>query len=735
MEEMLAPNHEEKGFNARMGEYADRMIEQYKIVSDSDREGFNARIGTYANRIFEIHKKKYGVDAAQSVLGRAVKIFSESCKQILDQNQNNNVLLVGKVQSGKTSNLEMLTGIAFDNGYNLMIIYGGYDKTLLQQTTGRFKKIFEIDNLREANKPILISTDNAAELAALSDDVIDELAEDNKPIIITAMKRPVALEKVNKVLKDLNPDKIRAYIIDDEGDQASLNTAKNKDEDSSRTYEQICIMKNLLNNPLYFSVTATPHANIFLDSISELRPGSAKLIEPGEGYCGGECYHMGNCNNIFPIDPDDTLVLDEGRLPESLREAVMHFVIASVIIRRMGYDDSTMIVHSHRNKDPHSMIYTMINQLISEFQSQLSDDELKEKTCDKFRKIYEKHFTDEIKNRYEFENIQKDLQRICKKIYVILKNSDGASTQGLEEIKKHRIYVGGDLLQRGVTFENLVTTYYTRWAVQGNMDTNLQRARWFGYRKGYLDICRVFTTKEISEQYSILTDIELELWEQFNEVQNGSLRIDEMVISAENTKQRPTRSNVVTVKKLYFNRNWMKQRLGLFDKRIIEKNNTIVERFINDNSWRESSVGRNDSEASCKYCVTTPARLIDLMESIDGIFEHDPFDMNYLHRILGEESEVELILMRDNDGTGRKRTFYSDNNINNIHQGPGNANADDRKYNGDANVVVNRSKINVQIHKIKPFKDGQEVEGCTQYMFAIFIPRQKQYYVGGENDD
>lgn len=710
-------------------------MEEYAIVSDHQTTEFNARIGKYASRILELHKNKYGEDAAHTVLSRAVSIFSDAIQQVHDESKNNNVLLVGKVQSGKTSNLEMITGIAFDNGYNLMIIYGGYDKTLLQQTTGRFKKTFEIENMRESGKPILLSTDNADELAALNDDVIDELFEDNKPIIITAMKRPVALEKVNKVLKKLSPEKIRAYIIDDEGDQASLNTAKNKDEDSSRTYEQICLMKSILNDPLYFSVTATPHANIFLDSISALRPGSARLIEPGEGYCGGDCYHMGDCDNIYPIDPDDTLVLDEGRLPDSLREAVMHFIIASVVIRKMGYEESTMIVHSHRNKDPHSMIYTMINELKAEFDAQLSDDELRDISQEKFRKVYEKHFSQHIRDKYDFDEIKNDLQKVCKKVYVILKNSDGASTQGLEEIKKHRIYVGGDLLQRGVTFENLVTTYYTRWALQGNMDTNLQRARWFGYRKGYLDICRVFTTKEISEQYSILTDIEVELWEQFDEVQNGDLRIDEMVISADNTKQRPTRSNVVTIKKLYFKKNWMKQRLGIFDKAIIEGNNEAVKRLLSQCQWRESSAGRNDDESSCQYTTLSSLKWIEFMETVSGVFEHDPFDMNYLLRILSEEEEVEVIQMKDNDGTGRKRTFYSDNNINNIHQGPDKSNASERKYNGDANVVIDKNKINVQIHRIRPFKDGNEVSECTQYMFAIYIPRQKQYYVGGENYD
>ena len=179
----------------------------------------------------------------------------------------------------------------------------------------------------------------------------------------------------------------------------------------------------------------------------------------------------------------------------------------------------------------------------------------------------------------------------------------------------------------------------------------------------------------------------------------------------------------------------MKQRLGIFDKGIIEKNNEIVCKFINQCQWIESSVGRNDDEPSCQYTMVGSFEWAEFMRTVSGVFEHNPFDKNYLWRILNEESEVAVIQMKDNDGKGRKRTFYSDNNINNIHQGPDKSNLLERKYNGDANVVIDKNKINVQIHRVRPFKDGNEVEGCTQYMFAIYIPRQKQYYVGGENYD
>lgn len=708
-------------------------MEEYTIVTENRDNGQNTRIGVYAKHILEMHKKKYGETAATTVLDRAIRIFSESQKQLADGDINNNVLLVGKVQSGKTSNLEMLSGLAFDNGYNLLIIYGGYDKTLLKQTTDRFRKTYGIEDIAEEGKPVLLSTSDPAELAALNDEIFRDLLEAGKPVIITSMKRPTALEKVNETIRKLDSDKVHAYIIDDEGDQASLNTAKNRAEDCSATYEKIVNMKQLLNDPLYFSVTATPHANIFLDEISELIPGSAKLIEPGVGYCGGECYHMGNSEHIFSIDPDDTVVMDEGRMPDSLKLAVMHFVLASVITRKRSIKDSTMIIHSYRNRDPHSLIYTMVDTLRQEWINRLEDAETSLLLLDEFKNVYESLFDEEIRNRYPFDSIISDIKNVIKKVYVILKNSDGAATQGFEAIKKHRIYIGGDLLQRGVTFDNLVTTYYTRWAAQGNMDTNLQRARWFGYREDCLDVCKIFTTKEISEQYSILTDIELELWEQFYDVQEGNMQIRDMVISADGTNQRPTRSNVVTVRKLYFKKNWMKQRQGLFDINLVEDNNKKIKAFLDQQEMKMTTVGRNDDKESARYAEVDSQLFVELMNSLSGIFEHDPFNKEYLYRLLSEERKVNIIYMSDNNGEGRKRSFYSDNNINNIHPGPDKSNVSERKFLGDSAVVINKEMINIQIHLIRPYKQNEEISHCKQYMFAIYIPRAKKYYIGSDD--
>ena len=105
-------------------------------------------------------------------------------------------------------------------------------------------------------------------------------------------------------------------------------------------------------------------------------------------------------------------------------------------------------------------------------------------------------------------------------------------------------------IQRGVTFDNLVTTYFLRWANDGgNMDTNLQRARWFGYREDYIDLCKIFTSESISREFTNLSEMESDLWEQFYAIQNSEMSIDDILIHAGDTKQRPTRKNVANYHK------------------------------------------------------------------------------------------------------------------------------------------------------------------------------------------
>ena len=102
------------------------------------------KLGDYYTLVHGKHIDAYGATGADNIVQNIVETYKSIQLQLADPNKNNNVLLVGKVQSGKTSNLEMLTALAFDNGYNILFIYGGYDTSLLKQTTDRFKETFDV---------------------------------------------------------------------------------------------------------------------------------------------------------------------------------------------------------------------------------------------------------------------------------------------------------------------------------------------------------------------------------------------------------------------------------------------------------------------------------------------------------------------------------------------------------------------------------------------------------------
>lgn len=718
-------------------------MEQYKMVDASTAsQGITIRQGKYYTKIHDKHVESYGEYGAANIRDNITNTFREAMLQLNSTNISNNMLLVGKVQSGKTSNLELFTALAFDNGFNLVVIYGGYDNTLLSQTTNRFKKTFDIpnDTNYSSDTPVVFSSDDSAQLLTVDDEIIEDLLDADKPIFLISMKRPVAMKKVNDLLTRIDKSGLKAFIIDDEGDQASLNTKKNKELDASATYAEIVAMKDLLNDPLYLSVTATPQALIFLDEYSRLRPDTIRLIEPGEGYCGVDAYHLYDSGVIELVAEEDQQDLNEGVLTDSLKCAIRHYVIASAIMHVRKHPTSEMIIHSHRNVSDHSNIYRMVDAYVQTFKDQVlyEDEEGLAVTRKEYQVTYQQLFDSEIQSKYDFDDLWEIIcEKIIKRVYLILKNSAGQVTQANEGLRKHKIYIGGDLLQRGVTFPSLVTTYFSRWAKDsGNMDTNLQRARWFGYRGKWIDLCKIFTSETIAREFTNLSEIETDLWEQFYSIQSGEMQIDEILIRADNTKQKPTRKNVAAYNAVAFRNKWIKQRVGIFDKNQIAINNALVDDMLSACEFQNTSAGRVDGVTTAQYTIIERDNLSKLIDHMQAIFDLEPFERRPLIDLIESSGEIPVIMMNDVDGTGRKRSFYPNNKIYALQQGADNKDKDKAVFLGDSHVVVDKNQINIQIHKIIPKKKDSAgnitiLTDYTQYMFAIYVPKEKKYYVKG----
>lgn len=720
-------------------------MEEYKIEQGFDKKNISIKQGVYFNKVYNKHAESYGEFGAENIRDNIMPTFQKALELCEDETKkNNNMLLVGKVQSGKTSNLELFTALALDNGYNMVVIYGGYDNTLLTQTKDRFIKTFDIPKDIDYSKksPVIFSSDERDDLLAVDNEIIEDLLDEEKPIFIISMKRPNAMNKVNDLLDRIDKTELKAFIIDDEGDQASLNTNINKEnDDPSATYASICNMKHHLGDPLYLSVTATPQALVFLDDYSRLRPDSIRVITPGKGYCGADVYHLYDDNVIEIIDEKDQDILSNGTLAESLREAIMHYIISSAIMYKRGCKTSEMLVHSHRYVSTHDSIYEVVYSYIDTLRGLVEYNKLDSLEIYKkeFEELYIKIFKEEIISQYEFDSLWELITgHIITRIRVILKNSTGKATQGHEKSAKYKIYIGGDLLQRGVTFPNLVTTYFSRWAKDGgNMDTNLQRARWFGYREKYIDISKIFTTSEIAREFTNLSEIETDLWEQFRAIEEGEMKIEDILLRADDTSQRPTRGNVASYNTVSFKNTWINQRVGIFDGNQVKNNNQLIEELLNNFSFNDTSVGSKDGRKTAEYACIKKEKLGDLIDHIQAVFDIEPFERKPLKDLIESDDEIPVLVMKGDEKEIRKRSFYPDNKIYALQQGADNADPEKAIYQGDRYVIMDNNKVNIQIHKILPMrrnkdtKDKKESKEYIQYMFAIYVPKNKKYFVRG----
>lgn len=726
------------------------MRETYEFLSEDETDYVPLRIGKYSEVVYEKHSDSYGQDGAKKTRGAAMRVFEKSLLQEAHVGSSNNILLVGKVQSGKTSNLESLVGLACDNGFNVVVMYGGYDNTLLKQTVERFRKTFdavgedELGDPEECETPIVFTTDDKDDINInnIDSEVLRDYIEAGVPVFIITRKGADRISQIGDMLTEVSDLNYRALIIDDEGDQASLNNVKDKRNEASATYAAICKMKKVLNDPIYFSVTATPHANIFLNELSELRPGSIHLLHPSEGYCGAKVYHINDNDVIKTIEDEMEEALEANRSPDSLRYAIRHFILASALLRRRSdikrNKKAQMVIHAYREVRTHQQIYSWANQYINELRNCIADaiENEAEAAWLRFRDVYEECLDEKTRKENPFNlTLIKDINEVLKKCCVVMQNGDDQGTRGASKHKSYQIYIGAQLLERGITFDHLLTTYFTRWAQSGgNMDTNLQRARWFGYRKKYLDLCKLFTTEAIQEEFTNLAEMEDDLWEQFSEVESGEIAIEDIVIFAENTKQKPTRKTVVD----YFPISadvWSKQRYGNFDELSLDEENKRIEYFILSHDFTEEGFGRKDDKYSCTETIVPTEDLIELFDGLNSIYDSSGFSKKEVMHILKghQHDKVAVVTMTTKTGEARERSFYSngdnDGKIKALQQG-----RDERSnaYLGDKAVVDEAYPITVQIYHIRPKKDDEVMEEFTQYMFAIYQKnRVKRGFVAG----
>ena len=652
------------------------------------------------------------VETAASILGR--------CPTPTDIDRRITGLALGKVQSGKTLSYTSLIALAIDNGYRVTVVLAGTKNPLLEQNYTR------LYNDLEAGRPNLTPFRNPIPQDA---EVVRSVLHGDGHALIVVLKNRKRLEDARRVLATPELRGSPTLIIDDEGDEASLNTQFRSGRWSA-IYKSILRLRDTLQVHAYVAYTATPQANLLIAGIDGLSPDFGVLVEPGHGYCGGATF-FGLDRDRY-VRPVPLAEAEDGQIwgvPNGLRQATATFLVGGAIRHlRESNEWHSMLIHNSNLRADHERLQTAIRNLIGLWRESLSlpdDDPAKRELMSLMWVAYE-DLCSTVQDPPTWEKVREQLRDETWLVEVWMVNSLplGRDPIGTPFRLKNNILVGGNMLGRGVTIEGLAVTYITRRAKnETNADTMEQRARWFGYKSGYLDVCRIFVTGQLRDDYTELLRHEDDFWEALRRNQRQGLPIREwprMLSLDTNMGLKPTRSNVASYRR-FRGVGWDVQNRPIEDETIAAGNLQRVRSFFVQRE--EASVRRfgNVEHLVVENCPTEDV-ISELLASIqtDGTDWDASYTSEYLARLLlaGVLPSLDVVFM--SGGHTRERT-KREGRVNPMQgRTPDRDPSDPGYYPGDENIHGDR--VQLQIHVIRLLGDGvsQPVETTAH---ALFVPR------------
>ena len=468
-------------------------------------------------------------------------------------------LVVGRIQAGKTGNFTGLMALLADNLYPFFIVVAGTSKNLRDQTAvrladdlGHFNFSFVTTGEGPYGKQRMMLQEEMERTLLDWHEAVEGGLEFPKPICITVLKSTKShLDFVNDVLESIGSkestrkilERTPFLIVDDECDSASPNGNVNlPDEERAATNAALVRMRNALPFHTYVGYTATPQAQILMDIEDVLKPERVTNLEAGEDYVGVE--------TLFTRDskfPSEIAVWDPTqKVPNSLKVAFGHFVVQSYLFHHPDKEirsrfispplledpkaiekPVSMLVHVDRSvtlsREVHRSIESLRQQWIKTLRIKRSSSGAMEGSQ---RTLFEKFLLPALKS-FGIEELADDpsfFGQLRNELIgtearlVISEKVGGDAYPSEEEFKNKRawILVGAVLLDRGQTLPNLVNTYLARSSgggakgreAGGNIDTLLQRGRFFGHRKQYLPLLRGFFSPSTMASYEEIATLE-----------------------------------------------------------------------------------------------------------------------------------------------------------------------------------------------------------------------------------
>lgn len=667
-------------------------------------------------------------DAIDSVFINAARILGHCPNPHNDEEVAKTGIVIGKVQSGKTLNFISVLALAFDNGYDIAIVLGGNKLQLLKQNASRINSAFNVDSERLT---VLKTNSNKSLINPSS---IKDFIENGRKVIIVGLKHDKHISQIAEIFDNEFLSSLPVLVVDDEGDQATLNTRAFKNS-MSTTYNSVLDLKAKLKRHCFLSVTATPQANILIEAFDKLSPDFGELVYPGEGYCGLEAFHGENCDKyIYEIPITEGSLLEDKGVPESVYKAIAMFFVGNAIRYSRGdMGNHAMLIHPSQKKYDHRIVLNKIQGIIDNWKSKAKTkisgrNDISYLTLRKHLVLaYESFINDGIVcvPFEELENTVLNRIKLCSPVHIC--NSDENATDN-SKLYKTNIFVGGNLVERGITIKGLAVTYITRRAKgKSNVDNTEQRARWFGYKAGYLDVCRVFTTKDIKDDFSSILEHDDDMWASIERAQERGIPFKDMpriFLLARTAFLEMTRKNVAKTAN-YALSEWKAQRYFVMDRTIANQNTHVLLKFREKYNQlidveRYNKVQVHAIIRNIKYQLVYTELLANLSYLNKEILDGRYFAvLNEALNKLNLSPLVDIYWVRDIEHSTRK--INDDGSIQQLFQGRNPNISSPSYYEGDRSLVDKEpDHIQLQIHYVKP----TNLEGIDFYSpaLAIYIP-------------
>lgn len=657
-------------------------------------------------------------------------------------------LVVGYVQSGKTLSFTSVAAMAKDNGYAMVIVIAGTSQYLLGQSERRLLADLDVGGRGSRGWVHVSGLSNrraASEHVAPLQSVLDAWRDpeydvrDRRTALVTVMKHHGNLRHLTTLIGALTLPEAPVLVIDDEADQASLdnNASDARKTNPTTTYQRIAGLRACLPRHTFLQYTATPQANLLIEIADALSPSFVRVLEPGGAYVGGRELFVDNPQrHLRALDAHELdTATDAGEPPSSLHDALRCFLVglaADYVAgrHRDGRSNRSMLVHPSRLVADHGQSADWVRHARSQWLEVLREgDEDERQAClAAFRASYD-DLVRTVPDLPAFEDVMGRMRQALTDLQVREIN------QGAPPVDWGANYayvlVGGQAIERGFTVEGLTVTYMPRGPGGGQADTIQQRGRFFGYKRSYIGMIRIWLAPDVQDAFRLYVEHEEDMRRRLRAVSGSARPLQEWRRGfLLDPSLRPTRRTVLarSIKQSRLSDEWLTlDRPATLQQHLVA--NRELAALIRASHSFQPDTGHSERTNTQRHLVCDNVRL-DQMARYLAELATDGGDNDALY---GAILQVDDYLERNGDGAstciylmgpeggGRSRTLRN-GKVPQLFQG-GHPRSDGPIYRGDREAK-RADLLTLQVHMLN--LDVEESEGTVLQMvptFALWVPQ------------